>query len=313
MNYCLWIITFMLFYSVLNAQDTDVKRQWSEFTLGQCYEIKTRMGTTHKGQVLYENQNSIILENKPLYDSLIIPKMDLVSYTNCGGKTQTNSSNLIKPDAFNAHSAHLLFGRSARTEKTGSAYYTSHYFLSDNFGFTPSPYFSADVDCFLFVPYGLTGTGHYPINSELHLCGGASVYGNIFQGLSQNGIELFLVTVQSKITFGNQNNHITFGLYGGGLNLEALDSSASRTLFWFPFGYMGYYKKMHERFSICAEAWYLPALQVGMGGVGFRYHSGKYKDWTFGFLNPFELENVAQLKFKTSVVIPYIGYKYILN
>lgn len=313
MRYFAGIVLILLFKTHLSAQDLEPKPQWSEFVKGQCYEIKTRMGTIHKGQIMYENQNSIILENKPLYDSLIIPKMDLVSYTGCDGKTQNNTSPVKKPDVYNAHAEHLIFGRSARPEKSGMAYYTSHYFLSDNFGFTPNPYFSADVDCFLFIPYGISGTGHYPINSELHMSGGASIYGNLFQGLSQNDIQIFLITIQSKITFGNQDNHITFGLYGGGLNLQAIDSSASPGLFWFPFGYLGYYKKMHDRFSLCAEAWYLPALQVGMGGIGFRYHSGKYKDWTFGLLNPFELENLSQLKIKSTRVIPYLGYKYILN
>ena len=309
----IWIFGFIL-TGIINAQITNETLQWSEFTKNACYNLKTRTGTTHEGLVVYENQNSIVLYNKTLFDSLIIPKSEIISYNPCASNSKANNNPLQSEEPISSHSAHLLLSRSARPEKTGSTYYSSQYLVLDNIGFTPSPNFSADMDCFLFVPYGITFTGHYKIDSEKYLSGGISVYGNMFQSILNNGVSLFHVSVQSKFTLGPTKNHLTLGLYAGGINLSVFDSSYQNPkLFWFPYGYLGYYKELSSLFSITGEAWYIPVLQAGIAGAGIRYHSGKYKDWTFGCIGAMEVLNTSQLKFDNGFFIPYLSYKYILN
>ena len=57
------------------------------------------------------------------------------------------------------------------------------------------------------------------------------------------------------------------------------------------------------------------ALQF-LKSIGIKmseFHSGKYKDWTFGCIGSLKILNTSQLKFDNGFFIPYLSYKYILN
>ncbi|MBL7932199.1 MAG: hypothetical protein JNL60_09860 [Bacteroidia bacterium] len=297
-------ITLMLLYSVLLfsqvARDSVYFKP--QYRIGQNYSVLTSQGDVYTGYVSEETAEFITLKNRAtqekyelrknaIVDRKILreapPMSDLLSFsTNPQPRYYMLSENAL---LFDAHSLHM----------------NSHWLLMEKFDYAFTKNVGICMSALAFYPYSLGVKAAFQLQKNDYI--GGSIFG-VGDITSKQQSSWFLgYGALARYTKGNENRNINVSAGFVGINNSFFLTYKSRPYVNMMVLNAGLTNRFRESLAFNAEAWYLPALNIGLGGIALKFMSDEYSCWTLGcfaFLNG--KNDGVKLDMK-SLPLPYFG------
>ncbi len=264
------------------------------------YTIKTRSGSIYTGYVKQETKEFINLENRITHETVELRKTGIIRISQTRGRDLANE---IMGE--NLHAKNYMFLSSAFLFDPNKASTNSHWLLLENIDYAFSENWAISLNTLAFYPITLGVKCSYQLNEETYL--GANVFG--IGDIMSNGNSnlLFGYGAQGKLTKGSSNKNFT--LSGGviGLSSDLFYTTSTNPYVNLAFVSAAYCNRFSKKVALNLEGWFIPELNAGLGGIGFKFVGDEVTCWTVGcytLLNSYD--NTLKLNLRT-VPIPYFG------
>ena len=294
-------IAIVLFTSLAGLAQTpaDSTAFKPQFKHGINYTVKTRGGEMFTGFVKDETKDFVVFENRMTRETVELRKTEIIRISQPQGRDLTNE---IMGE--NLHAKNYLFLSTAFLHEEGKASTNSHWLLLETIDYAFSDNWAISLNTLAFYPITLGVKFCYQLNDDNYI--GANVFG-VGDITSGSGSLLFGYGAQGKFTKGSSNKNFT--LSGGvlGLSSQLFYTSAKNPFVNIAFISGAYCNRFSKRVALNLEGWYLPDLNAGLGGIGFKFIGDEITCWTIGcytLMNNYD--NSLRLNLKT-VPIPYFG------
>lgn len=292
-------LSLQVIHAQTSADSTDFV---AEYKPGIIYTIKTTIGTSHRGYVVNETKEAILLESKNSHDTLRIKKINII------GSRKTNDHKTEHVNAAyeeNEHAINYLISSSAFLFDEQTSTSNAHWFLLDNLDYAFTENVAITTNVFLFYPTSIGLKCAFKID-ELNFVGAnAFVVGDIFSGGTAG---LFIgYSAFAKYTHGTGDKNFTVS--GGvlGINSEYFVLTPKVPFVNFAFGSLSYCNRFSKNVALNAEGWYFPEMQSGIGGLGLKIIKNPNICWSFGCFTFLENSHILTVNSKP-IPIPYVGY-----
>ena len=211
----------------------------------------------------------------------------------------------------NVHAKNYMFLSSAFLFEEGKAIANSHWLLLENINYAFTENWAITLNTLAFYPITLGVNCAFQLSDDNYVGGSVFAIGDITSG--GNSTPLFGYGLHGKFTHGGSNKNIT--LSGGiiGLNADLFYSSRNNVFVNTAFVSAAYCTRFKKNVVLNIEGWYLPELQSGLGGFGFKFIGNEYTCWTVGcyaLLN--NSDNTLRVNLK-AVPVPYFGVSRVFN
>ena len=297
-------IAFIFFASYVGIAQTPVDSTVTEsfqpqYRYGINYRLKMRSGAVYTGFLKEETKEFVTLENRATRQTVELRKSEIVNVANRGGDL---ADDLMGE---NPHSKNYLFSSSAFLFNEGKASTNSHWLLLENIDYAFTDNFAISLNTLAFYPFTLGAKCAFQLSDNNYIGANVFVVGDITSG--NDGNFLFGYGAMGKFTKGSSNKNIT--LSGGvlGLNSDLFYLSPRGPFVNLGFVSAAYCNRFCNKVALNLEGWYMPEINIGLGGIGFKFVGDDVTCWTLGcytLMNSYD--NSLKLNLKT-IPIPYFG------
>lgn len=272
-----------------------------QYKAGVKYIIKTSVGSSYAGFVRDETKYEITVENKENHTSSTLKKNQIMSARALNGRQNYEEVMLDE----NYHANNYLFATSAFLFKEGEGNYNSHWFLLETIDYALSENWGVTANTLAFLPFTFGVKCAYQVGDLNYVGGNVFLAFNMSSGNSGSGF--FGYGAFGKITHGTSNNNFTIA--GGllGLNSDLLNTVQRTPFVNMPFVNAAYCNRFSRQLAFTMEGWYLPQVDVGLGGVGLKLVANEFVCWSFGCYTFLNASNGSLQVNVKAVPIPYFG------
>lgn len=286
--------------AALQAQQKDSVYVGTHYRIGLKYVVKTTQNTV-TGFLIRETPTTVVIEDKISHHIYEIVKSTIVSMR------PVADSRVLRDDVFgeNYHSHTYMFSSSAIVYDEPVSYVNYQWFLCENINYGVSKNWQITVNTIFLYPVSLGLKCQYEIAPETYL--GANVFaaGNMSNRVSPS--MFFGYGACGRFTKGSTNNNFTISGGVVGLNHDLFGSSSSSAFLNLPYANFAYANRFRERWTVCLEGWYFPQLEVGFGGIGFKFLRTQQSAWTIGCFTYVNTKNNQVTPDFKALPIPFIG------
>jgi len=259
-----------------------------------------RNGDIYTGFLREETREFVTLENRMTRETVELRKTEVVRISNPKSRNAGDDYT-----GENYHAKNYLFLSSVFLFEEGKAYTNSHWLLLENIDYAITDHWAISLNTLAFYPITLGAKCSYHLSDNNYI--GATIFGIADITSGSNGNFLFGYAAQGKFTKGNSNKNIT--LSGGviGLTSDLFYVSSPNPFVNTAFVSAAYCNRFSKKVALNIEGWYLPDLNAGLSGLGFKFVGDEITCWTVGcyaFMNSYD--NSLKLNLKT-LPIPYFG------
>jgi hypothetical protein len=288
---------------VLPAQNTNPDGGFTpEFMVGEQYIIKTTVGTTHKGHVVSETRESVVIENRRLNEKVEIKKSNILSAKPVWDKKKTDDEPLGK----NQHADSYLFSCSAFEFNPSEIQSRNHWLLLQNVDYALSPNMAVTTNAFAFYPISVGLKLNFKVGDNDYVGGSAFTMGNLLN-TNPNNPTFWGYAVCGRYTHGSSNRNLTASAGLLGLNSVLLSAPGAPTVINLPFLSLSYCNRFNSDVAFVTEGWYFPLANSLIGGAGVKLVGNDNYSWTFGVFSVIEnFDSNAKINVG-KVPIPYLG------
>ncbi len=299
-----WII-ILIFKTLFVISQIDTTTFIREYKTGILYIIKTNIGTSHRGFIVQENKDNIIIESKHSHDSLRINKSNIIS-SKIISEPKVNRDR-DKTFEKNYHAGNYLIGGSAFLFEEGSSTSTAHWLLINNIDYAITENFAITANTLLFYPFSVGMKCSFHINDLNYV--GANVFAMTDPiSLLSNGFSMLGYGTSAKFTHGTENNNLTVSAGLLGLNAELFGTGTTPLFINLGYVSLAYCNRFSERFAFNTEGWYFPQTQEAIVGLGLKLINNENTFWNFGCFT-FLQNSGSTIRLSDNMIpIPYIGY-----
>jgi hypothetical protein len=295
-----YIFIFCLAKFSLVAQITDSVYYGSHYRRGLKYEVRTTQNTV-SGFLIRETATTVVIEDRRENHIHEILKSTIVSMK------PVADSRVLRDDLLgeNYHAHTYLFSSSSLVYEDAVSYVNYQWFLCENINYGLTKNWQITVNTIFLYPVSIGVKSNYEIAPDLYLGGNVFVVGNMSDRVAP--ALFFGYGASARVTQGTPNKNFSLSAGVVGLNPDLFGSTSSSAFLNLPYANISYANRFHERWALCLEGWYFPQIQVGFGGVGFKFLKSQETSWTVGcftYINT--INNQVTPNFK-ALPIPYLG------
>ncbi len=265
------------------------------------YSIKTVEGRSYTGYIVKETRDSITVETDTKKEQVVLAK-NLIARVSL---QKTNRVPAKEPMGENPHALNYLLLNSAMLFEEGKARTNSHWLLLESIDYAFTENWGLCLNTIAFYPTTLGVKCAYQMGDAGYV--GGHVFG-IANITSNNSSSAFWgYGALAKYTRGNSNKNFTIA--GGllGINSDFFYTSTSAPFINTAFVSAAYCNRFRERVAFNLEGWFLPSINAGIAGFGFKFVGNEYICWTlgcYGLMNTYDSSLKLNLK---TLPIPYFG------
>ncbi|MCE3259283.1 MAG: hypothetical protein K0S12_924 [Bacteroidetes bacterium] len=253
------------------------------------------------GFLVRETAETVVIEDRRTDQLHEIRKNSIVSMRPASDK-QVYREELLDE---NTHAHTYLFGGSSFVSGSADSYVNYQWFLLQNINYGINEYIDITVNTIFLYPTSIGVKGKYDIGEKTYVGANAFFVGNFNSRV--NSAFFIGYGALGRITHGTSNNNFSFSAGVLGLNSAFWQLSVSTEVLNLPFGNFSYCNRFHEKWAVCAEAWYFPQAEIGFAGIGFKFLRSKQSSWTFGCYTNVNTVNNQLIPNLKTVPIPYLG------
>ncbi len=300
------ILSFLQSLYVLSQNDTAAFVP--EYKPGIVYVIKTNIGTSHRGFIVMENKDNIIIESKNTHDSLRINKINIISSKIISAPKTYEDKTYEK----NQHAANYLISSSAFLFEEGASTSNTHWFLINNIDYAITENFALTANTLLFYPFSVGIKCAFRLNDLNYI--GANIFIAVDPiSLLSDGASILGYGANAKFTHGTENNNLTASAGLLGLNSDLFGIGPTPPFVNLAYVSLSYCNRFSERLAFNGEGWYFPQTQETIAGLGLKFVNNEKICWSFGCY-AFLQNNGSTIQFGNNAIpIPYIGYSRRFN
>lgn len=273
-----------------------------QFKTGHNYSVFTSQGSVYTGYVFDETAEFVTLKNPATQEKQEIRKSAIVE-----SRILRESPALSDALSFarNPQPRYYMLAENALLFEENTLYMNSHWLLMEKFDYAFTENIDICMSTLAFYPYSLGLKGAFQLQGNDYI--GGSVFG-VADITAKGPSPWFLgYGALARYTKGNENRN--FNLSAGLVGLNSNFFSMYRST---PFVNMmllnaGLCSRFRESLAFNAEAWYLPALNIGLGGVALKFMSDEYNCWTLGCFALLNGNNDGITLNLKSLPLPYFG------
>jgi len=273
-----------------------------KYRRGVMYEVKTTQNTV-RGFLIEEKAETIVIEDRKNDQIYELRKSTIISMK------QVGDSDAYKRDFLdqNYHAHTYLFSGSSLINEDAETYVNYQWMLLENINYAIDKNWSITVNTLFLYPTSVGVKCAYEIGTETYVGGNAFVIGNLSDRVMPSSLFLGYGAL-GRITRGNSNKNFSFS--GGiiGVNTDAFRTANRAYILNTPFANFSYCNRFHAKWALCAEGWYFPKGQIGLGGAGFKFLKSRETSWTFGCFTYMDIMNNQLVPNFKAVPIPYLGF-----
>lgn len=294
------VLLFGLFFTARSQNDSLSFRP--QFRIGQNYSIFTNQGNVYTGYVFDESAEFVIIQNRLTHERNEIRKSTIVE-----AKRLREAPEMAAALPYSRHPQprYYILSENALLFEPNTLCMNSHWLLLEKFDYAFNQNLDICMSTLAFYPYSLGLKTAFQLQKNDYV--GGSVFGVGDIASSNKGSWFFGYGALARYTKGNENRSIN--LAGGfvGLNSDLLSFYSTRRLTHMLLLNAGLSTRFRETLAFTSEVWYLPALNLGLGGIAIKFISDEYNCWTLGcfaFINGNNDGIKINLK---SLPLPYFG------
>lgn len=294
----------MLFYSMLLtsqvAQDSVFfKRQ---FRTGQNYSVLTSQGMMYTGYVFDESLEFVTLKDRATLEKHEIRKTAIVKTTIL--KEAQAFSELLSFEK-NPQPRYYMLSENALLFDENSLYMNSHWLLMEKFDYAFTKNIDICMSTLAFYPYSLGLKGAFQLQKNDYI--GGSIFGVGDVTSKEQSTRFLGYGALARYTKGNENRNVNLSAGLVGINNNFFAMYRARPYVNMMVLNAGLCNRFRETLAFNAEAWYLPALNIGLGGIALKFMSDEYNCWTLGCFALLNGNNDGIKLNVKSLPLPYFG------
>jgi hypothetical protein len=294
-----YILIFFLVNTCLYSQVQDSVYYGAHYRKGLKYVVKTTQNTV-TGFLIRETAETVVIEDRSTNHIYEIKKSTIISMKPFSDKR------VLKDDVFgeNRHAHTYMFSSSSLVPEEAQSYVNYQWFLCENINYGLSRNWQITVNTIFLYPVSIGAKCAYEVGPNTYLGANVFAVGNMSSKISSP--LFFGYGACGRFTQGTPNNN--FSVSGGvvGLNPEVVGRSPGGVLN-LPYANVSYASRFHARWSLCLEGWYFPQIEVGFGGIGFKFLKSAETAWTLGCFTYVNTRNNQVTPNLKALPIPFIG------
>jgi hypothetical protein len=297
----LFIALLLILLVKANGQSADSSFFEAQFKHGIKYSVKTSSGNSCVGFVVEETKDFIILEDRLTHEKCELRKRDIVRTERVPDTGKFSSV----PMGENLHAQSYMLSGSAFLFEERKMRTNAHWLMLESIDYAFTDNWALSVNTLAFYPFTVGLKCAYQLNEETFIGGNLFGIGNVLA--SGNNSPLLGYGALGKFTKGTSNKNMT--LSGGLIGINSDIFAGIRTVPFVNVGFisLAYCNRFSKRVALNLEGWYLPEINAGFGGVGFKFVGDEVTCWTLGcYVLMNRADNTIKVNLKT-VPIPYFG------
>jgi hypothetical protein len=269
---------------------------------GVPYIFVMNNGERYSGFIVEETAEYITIRDRETREENELRKSEI---TRSGRVSDTRSYNELMLGT-NDHKRDYLLSSSAFLFEPSTFTSKGHWFIMEEMDYAFSENLALSVNSIMFYPMTLGLKCAFRLSGENYI--GANVTGIANVSAYTDGSSMFIGYMGlMRFTHGNDNRNFTAS--GGilGLRSNLLFQYPTEAFINVPFTSFAFCNRFAPQWAVNIEGWYLPAIESGMGGIGFKFFSDETTCWNFGcYTLVHRYNNAMQFNLRT-LPIPYLG------
>lgn len=274
-----------------------------QYKIGHNYSLFTSQGILYTGYVVEETLEFVTLQNRATREKHEVRKSTVVE-----ARILREAPPLAEVLNYARHPQprYYLLSENALLFDERTLYLNSHWLLMEKFDYAFTKNIDVCMSTLAFYPYSLGLKTSFQLQKNDYV--GAAVFGvGDVVSSSKNESWFMGYGALARYTKGNENRNINLSAGWVGINSNFFNFYRSQAYTHFMLLNAGLSTRFRENLAFTSEAWYIPALDVGLGGIALKLMSDEYNCWTLGcfaFING----NVDGIKLNVkSLPLPYFG------
>lgn len=272
-----------------------------QFKIGRNYSVLTSQGSVYTGYVFDETAEFVTLKDRVTQEKHEIRKNAIVERKIL--KEAPPFSDLLSFSK-NPQPRYYMLSENALLFDENSLYMNSHWLIMEKFDYAFTKNIDICMSTLAFYPYSLGIKGAFQLQKNDYI--GGSIFG--VADITSKEANWFLgYGALARYTKGNENRNINLSAGVVGLNNSFFAMYRARPYVNMMILNAGLCNRFRETLAFNAEAWYLPALNIGLGGLALKFMSDEYNCWTLGCFALLNGNNDGITLNVKSLPLPYFG------